>query len=60
MRTVKVKRINSQVTTSGYNIDHPDPGTIAVNELDTSGETCCLGAIFTVLQVKSRTTNVYP
>ena len=44
VRAVKVKIINSQVTTNGCEIDVPEPGTIAVNEIDTNSDTCCLGA----------------
>ena len=59
MRAVKVRMINSQVTTNGYDIDEPEPGTIAVNEIDTNADTCCLGAKLTILQMTLRTTNVY-
>ena len=59
VRAVKVKMINSQFTTNGYDIDEPEPGTIAVNEIDTNADTCCLGAKLTILQMTLRTTNVY-
>ena len=38
VRSVKVKRINSQVTTNGYNIDDSKPGIMAVNGLDTNAK----------------------
>ena len=60
LHTVKVKRINYQVTTDGYNIDEPEPGTTDVNKLDTNIDTCCLGENFTVLQMTLRNANVYP
>ena len=49
VRAVKVKTINSQVTTDGYNIDESEPGTIAANEIDKHAYTCCLGKNVTVL-----------
>ena len=59
VRAVNVKMINSQVRTNGYNIDEQDPGTIAVNDLDTNADTCYLGETFTVLKTTSRTADVY-
>ena len=38
--TVKVNIMNNQVTTIGYNIDDPGPGTISVNELNKNTYTC--------------------
>ena len=49
VRAVNFKRINSQVTTKYYDIDEPEPGTIAINELDTNADMCCIGENFTVL-----------
>ena len=49
VRAVNVKKINSQVTTGGYDIEYTEPGKISVNELDTNADTCCLGSNFTVL-----------
>ena len=49
-KAVKLKRINAQVTTGGYDIEEPQPGKISVNELDTNADTCCLGSNFTVLK----------
>ena len=49
VRAVKVKRINSQVTSNGYNINDTEPGTMSINEIDTNADKCCLGANFTVL-----------
>ena len=60
VRAVKVKRINSQVTTNSYGIDEPEPGTISINDLDTNADICCLRETFTVLRMTSRTANVYP
>ena len=40
VHAVNVKIINSQVTMNSYNIDDPDPGTIAVNEIDTNADMC--------------------
>ena len=60
VQEVKVTRINSQVTTNGYKIDGPDPGTMAVNDLDTNVDKCCIGANFTVLQMTLRASGVYP
>ena len=60
VRAVKIKRINSQVTTNGYAIYGQDPGTIAFNELDTNLDTCRLGERFTVLRMAFRNDDVYP
>ena len=60
VHAVKVKRINSQVTSNGYNIDDLKPGTIAVNNLNANADTCCLVSNFTVLQMTSRNSNIYP
>ena len=60
VRAVNVKRINDHVTTGGYDIEEPEPGNISVNELDTDADTCCLGSNFAVLQITSRTADVYP
>ena len=60
VQAVNVKRINAQVTTGGYDIEEPQPGNISVNELDTNADTCCLCSNFTVLQMTSRTADVYP
>ena len=59
VRAVKIDSINSQVTTNVYDIDEPDPGTIAVNELDMNSDKCYLGANFTVFQMTSKIVNVY-
>ena len=60
VRALKVKRINSYVTTNGYDIDDPEPGNVSVNELDANADMCCLGANFTVLLMTSITADVYP
>ena len=60
VHVVKVNMINSQVTRNGYGIDEPEHGTIAVNEINTNADTCCVGANFTVLRMTSRTVNFYP
>ena len=57
---MNIKSINDWVTTSGYDIEDPEPGNISVNELDTNADTCCLGSNFTVIRMKSRTADVYP
>ena len=49
--SVKDKRIKSQVTTNGYDIDDPEPGTIAINKIDKNTDTCCLGENFTLLRL---------
>ena len=59
VRAVNFKRSNSQVKINSYNIDELEPSVIAVNELNTNTDTCCLGETFTVLRVTSRTTDVY-
>ena len=56
MRVVNVKRINSQVTNGGYDIEEPELVNISVNELDT----CCIGSNFMVLRMTSRTADLYP
>ena len=56
---VKVKRINFQVTTNGYDIDEPEPGTKAINKIDKNSDTCCLGLNVIVLQMTPRSTNIY-
>ena len=50
--------INFQVTINGYDIDELDPSTIAVNEVDTNENTCCLGENCTVLWMTSRNANI--
>ena len=60
VRAVNVKKINSQVTTGGYDIEEPEPGNIPINELDKNADTCCIGSNFTVLQMTSRKVDVYP
>ena len=59
LRAVNVKSINDQVTTGGYDIEEPEPGNISVNKIDKNADKYCLGSNFTVLQMKSRTSNVY-
>ena len=44
----------------GCNIDGPEPGTIAINELDKNSDMCCLEENFTVLQMTLINSNVYP
>ena len=60
VQAVNVKRINAQVKTGGYDIEEPKTGNISVNELDTNAETCCLGSNLPVLQMTSRTADMYP
>ena len=60
VRAVNVKRINDQVTTGGYDIENLDPRNISVNEIDMNADTCCPGSNFTVLQMTSRSADVYP
>ena len=60
LQAVNVKRIIAQVTTGGCDIEEPEPGNISVNDLDTNADTCCLSSNFTVLQMTSRTVDVYP
>ena len=44
----------------GCDIDGPEPGTIAINELDKNSDMCCLEENFTVLQMTLINSNVYP
>jgi hypothetical protein len=41
-------------------IDEPAPGTRCNNEADTNADTCCLGSNFMILNMTSRTADVYP
>ena len=60
VKAVNIKRINAYVKTSGYDIEDPEPGNISVNKLDTNSDTCRLGTNLTVLEMISRTAEVYP
>ena len=60
VHVVKVHRTKYQVTTNGYDIDEPETGTIAVNDLNTNSNMCCFRLNFTVLKITFRTTDVYP
>ena len=57
---MNVKKINAQVTTGGYDIEEPEPRNISVNELDTNADTFFLVSNFKVLQMTSRSADVYP
>ena len=60
VRAVRDKRLNSQVTKNGYDIDELEHGTISVNKLNTNADTCFRGANLAVLQMTSITADVNP
>ena len=41
-------------------IEEPPAGTICNNEADTNADTCCLGSNFLILNMTTRTADVYP
>ena len=52
----------SQRHIASYNtkIDEPPPGTRCNNEADSNADTCCLGSNFMILNMTTRTADVYP
>ena len=60
MESVKILKISSNTSANTYEIDEPERGTVATNELDSNADTCCLGVNFIIMNMTERTADVYP
>ena len=60
IRKVKVVISSQKSTNSSSNINQPQPGVVARNEMDSNADTCCLGTNFVILKITQRTADVYP